>query len=354
MRGRILASVGALGVLAAAISLAPATSAGQTRTSGSNANETGAKPKWAPPRTPDGQPDLQGVWLSRSATPLERPKALEGRPFLTDDEVKELKRRADRLFKSGNSDFAAGDGVFLSALANLEQYKNPNATHGSDEMIEREFDNRTSLVVDPSDGRIPPLTAEARRKQAAAVAAGQHPAGPEELSGALRCITWSVPRLGGRYGAGDLSYYRILQAPGYVVLYLETGHEPRIIPLDGGPHLPSSVRQWSGDSRGRWEGDTLVVDTTNFSIKSNFMGSSDGLHLVERFTRVAPDTIAYRMTFNDPTTWSSPWTAEIPLKQVREHLYEFACHEGNSQMMRGILAGARAEEKTAAQAPARK
>ncbi|MGH9660951.1 MAG: hypothetical protein ACRD96_20560, partial [Bryobacteraceae bacterium] len=282
---------------------------------------------------------------SNSATPLERPKALEGREFLTDDEVAELKKRAARLFQSGNSDFASGDNVFLAALANVEQYKNPNSTHGSDNMVEREFDNRTSLIIDPPDGKIPPLTPEARQRQAATEARQRIPAGPEDLSNALRCITYGVPRLGGNWGAGPYSYYQILQSPGYVALTMEVIHDVRIIPLDGRPHPPRNIPQWNGDSRGRWEGKTLVVDTTNFSPKSYFMGSSENLHLVERFTRVDADTIRYEITLSDPTTWTKPWTAVIPLKRTPDAIYEFACHEGNYALMLGMLAAARAEQK---------
>lgn len=289
----------------------------------------------------DPHPDLQGVWLSNSATPLERPKALEGKQYLTDAEVAELKKRAAKLFKDGNSDFAAGDNAFLAAYANVEQYKNPNiSVGGSLEMVEREFDNRTSLIVDPPDGKIPPLTPEAQRRQAAADEAAKRPAKrPEDLTNVIRCITFGVPRLGGNFGAGPYSYYQILQTPGYVVIFTEMIHEARIIPLDGRPHLPKNIRQWTGDSRGRWEGKTLVVDTTNFSTKSNFMGSAENLHLMERFTRVAPDRIDYEITLDDPTTWTKPWTAVIRLKQSYENIYEFACHEGNYVSMVGMLSG---------------
>jgi hypothetical protein len=323
-------------------------SAGQGRSAAPTVTKDGAKTTWTPPRTPDGRPDLQGVWLVRAATPLERPKALEGRAFLTAEEVVELQKRADRIFNTGNSDFGGGDNVFLAALANLDQYKNPNTTHGATEMVDREFDNRTSLVIDPPDGRIPPLTPAAQQRQAAARAAAQRPpAGPEDMTYAHRCLSWSVPRLGGRYGAGDLAYYQILQTPGYVVFFMEAGDEARIIPLDGRPHLPGHLRQWKGDSRGRWEGNTLVVDTTNFSPKSNFMGSSDGLHLVERFTRVAADTIEYQMTIADETTWTKSWTALVPLKKTSAKLYEFGCHEGNFEMVSGMLSAARVDEKAA-------
>jgi hypothetical protein len=153
-------------------------------------------------------------------------------------------------------------------------------------------------------------------------------------------VSWGVPRLGGRYGAGDMSYYQIFQSPGFVVLYMEAGHEARVIPLDGRPHLRSDLRQWSGDSRGRWDGDTLVVETTNFSEKSYFMGATENLKVVERFTRTSPDTITYEMTLTDPTTWTKPWTAMTPLRQRKETLYEFACHEGNYHIMSGMLLGA--------------
>jgi hypothetical protein len=345
MNDRVLAPFGAMAIAIAVMLPATVSSAGQTRSAAPADRNSGETAKWTPPRTPDGRPDLQGVWLIRTATPLERPKALEGRQSLTAEEVVALRERADRLFNSGNSDFAAGDNVFLAALANVEHYKNPNATHGAVEMVEREFDNRTSLIVDPPDGRIPPLTPAAQQRQAAARAAQRPPAGPEDLATPLRCLSWSVPRLGGRYGAGDLAYYQILQTPGYVVFFMETGDEARIVPLDGRPHLSGRIRQWKGDSRGRWEGNTLVVDTTNFSPQSNFMGSSDGLHLVERFTRVAADTIDYHMTIADEAMWTKSWTALVPLKKTSARLYEFGCHEGNAEVMRGMLNAARADEK---------
>ena len=298
---------------------------------------------WTPPRTVDGQPDLQGVWLSNTATPLERPALLEGRTRLTDAEVAEFRRRANRLFRSGNSDFAVGDGVYQAVLSNPSTYRNPNATHSAAEMAELEFDNRTSLIIDPADGRIPPLTEAGRHRQLAAAAAFAAPASAADVGNALRCISWGVPRLGGRYGAGDLSYYEIVQAPGYVVITAEAGHESRIIPIDGRPHLRAVIRQWNGDSRGRWEGDTLVVDTTNFSPKSYFMGATDTLRVVERFTRIAPDRIEYEITVSDPATWTRPWTAMMPLRQRREPLFEYACHEGNYQQISGMVLGAQAE-----------
>ena len=332
MSTRLRASSG-LVVLAALVSLAvPGLVNGQ---SASN---------WKAPRTPDGQPDLQGVWLSKSATPLERPKALEGRALLTDQEVAQLQERASRLFKEGTSDFAAGDAVFLAALGTADRFKSPTSTHNSEDMIEREFDRHTSLIVDPPDGRIPAPTTDAlkRREAAAAAARREH---VEDFDNALRCIAYGVPRLGGRYGAGDYGYYQIVQTPGYVLLFMETGHEARIIPLNGRPHAPDGMRLWSGDSRGRWEGETLVVETTNFSAKSNFMGSAAGLRLVERFTRVAPDAIRYEMTMSDPATWAKPWTAEMPLKQSDVRLYEWACHEGNYHIMTGMLSAARSQER---------
>lgn len=296
---------------------------------------------WTPSRTPDGQPDLQGVWLSKSATPLQRPEALAGREFLTAQEVIELRTRADLLFRDGTNDFAAGDNLFLAALADVDQYNNPRSTCTSLAMLEREFDHHTSLIVDPGNGRLPPLTPVAQQRRRATAAVEMSPPGPDALSAWVRCITRGLPRLGGTSGAGIYGYYQIFQVPGYVVLVMETIHDVRIIPLDGRPHLPTRIRQWHGDSRGRWEGMTLVVETTNFSPKTTVLGSDENLHLVERFTRINPDTISYEVTVSDPTAWMAPWTVRMPLSQTDEALYEFACHEGNHYAMVGILAGAR-------------
>ncbi len=342
---RFLASVVAA---ALAFALTPAPEASQTASRRPTPRNVAASKTWTLPRTPDGQPDMQGVWINNSATPLERPAELAGRAALSDDEVAELKRRAARLFSDVKNDFAGGDDFFLAALANPERFRNPQATGSALNVVEREFDNRTSLITEPSDGRIP-FTPAGRQQQTAHVFARQHPnpAGPEDLPTDLRCITAGVPRLGGN-AASYNNYYQILQTPGYVVLVGEVIHDARIIPLDARPHVPTGVRQWHGDSRGRWEGNTLVVDTVNFSSKSFFIGSSEHLHLVERFTLVDADTITYEITVDDSTTWTTPWTAVVRMKHSQDRMYEYACHEGNSHTMVGILAGTRAEENAAA------
>jgi hypothetical protein len=319
---------------------------------------------WTPSRTPDGQPDLEGVWADTRMTPLERPKALAGREFLTGEEVARLRQRAARYFGSASNDFIAGDNLFLMLLADFEIARNPNATGNALGMIAREIDNRTSLITDPPDGRLPPLTPAGLRRQAALQASNlvipfqpgvdlapterRLPASPEDLSNTLRCITWGVPKIAGN--ANYLSHYQIVQAPGYVVLLSEVNHEARIIPLDERAPLPSRLVQWNGDSRGRWEGTTLVVETTNFSPRSNFRGAADGLHLIERFTRTAADSLDYQITVSDPTTWTEPWTALVRLRRTDDRLYESACHEGNYVVIEGILGAARADEDAARQA----
>ena len=294
------------------------------------------KQGWTPALTSDGQPDLQGNWTNKNATPLERPKQLEGREFLSDAEVAELKARAQRIFGGGNKDASNGDAFFLAALANNENYKNENAT-GTTLFVDREFDNRTSLIVDPPNGKLPPYTPEGqKRREAGAKAANLRnaPSTPEDMTPFQRCITFGVPMP--RPGPFN-SYYQIVQAPGYVVVVMEAIHDARIIPLDGRPHLPQNIRTWNGDSIGHWEGKTLVVDTTNFSPKDNFLGSAENLHLVERFTRIAADEIRYEITIDDLTTWTQPWTAVLRLKHTDEKLYEVACHEGNFEVMEDML-----------------
>ena len=284
---------------------------------------TAATSTWTAPRTPDGQPDLQGVWLNTSATPFERPKALAGRPFLTDDEVAELTRRADRIFKQGDADLPIGDNLFLTALADPEAFRNPRgANRSSNFMVEREFDNRTSQVVDPPEGKLPTMTRQAEQRRAAARARDRAKEGPEDFNNRTRCVTPGVPRLGpGATGDPLYGYHQIFQSRGYVVLVMETFHDVRIVPLDERPHLSRSIRQWIGDSRGWWEGDTLVIDTTNFSSKSDFLGSAENLHVVERLTRVAPAVIHYEVAIDDRTTWARPWDGcRPPQAAAGQHL----------------------------------
>jgi hypothetical protein len=306
------------------------------------AKDKAASTKWTPPRTADGQPDLQGVWANNNATPVERPAALAGKPLLTDAEVAALKAKAGELF-SGEGDAAFGDDVFTAIVSGASKFTSSDAGTGNYNQFwiaDRDFDNRTSLITDPPDGRIPSLTAEAKKRVPAENVRGFD--GPESRSLSERCITYGAPRIQAAYN----SYYQIFQTRDTVVILMEMIHDARIIPLDGRRHVGDNIRQLLGDSVGHWEGDTLVVDTTNYSPKSNFRGSHQNLHVIERFTRVSPNRIDYQITLNDPTTWVMPWTLMIPLKKTNEEIYEYACHESNEAMV-GILSGARAKEKEA-------
>src|SRR5260221_8912693 len=242
----------AVGVVMAALAFGSSGVAAQTRA-------------WAAPTTPDGQPDLQGVWANNAATPLERPKELEGRTTLTPAEVASLQKRAGELF-NGEGDAAFGDSVFTAALRDVKGFKSTDTQTGNYNhfwIVDRPIDNRTSLVNDPADGRIPALTPEAQKRvDAGAEYRKTHPAdGPEDLPLTHRCLTFGVPNM----FAGYNSYFQIIQSPDHVVLHSEMIHDSRIIPLDNRPHIPSNIQNWLGDSRGRWEGDTLVVETTNFN-----------------------------------------------------------------------------------------
>jgi hypothetical protein len=320
--------------------------------------ETKTARPWIPPRTADGHPDLQGVWANNTATPLERPKELAGRAFLTEAEVAALKKKAAELF-DGNGDAEFGDGIFSAVLAsvkesekspdkgpykkNAEGFDGKTGDYSSVWLVARDWDNRTSLITDPPDGRLPAMTPEGQKRQAASMAKMVAiPGGPEDRGLSERCITFGSPRL----SAGYNSYYQIVQSRDTVAIVMETIHDSRIIPINGGPHLPPTVQTWLGDSRGHWDGDTLVVDTTNYIPGSFNPASSEKLHVVERFNRTGPETIKYEVTVDDPATWTKPWTVMIPLRHSPDAIYEYACHEGNRGML-GILKGARAEEKAA-------
>ena len=297
---------------------------------------------WTPPRLPDCRPDLQGVWLSNTATPLQRPEVFGDRAHLTEEEVATLSARVERIFRNGRSAFAIPESAFFAALNDVETYE-AWSTSSSIGMVDVWITDRTSLVVDPPDGRIPALTPEARAREAAVDTGWELKTGPEDLNNIHRCVTTGVPRLGGNFGAGPYTFYQLVQTPDNVAFVSEAFHDARIIPLDGRPHLHDAVRQWNGDSRGHWDGDTLVVETRNFSENSYYRGAAEGLHLVERFTLTGPDTLDYEMTFTDPATWAAPWTAALPLKRRTQPIYEFACHEGNYSIV-GMLRTARLEQ----------
>ena len=306
-----------------------------------------ASAQWAPPRPADGQPDLQGVWANNSATPLQRPAALAGKKVISDEELAELNQRIAEIRESEQAGDILGDRLIRQALdKDTPRTFDPiTGNYNSFWLVERELDNRTSLVVDPPDGRIPSLTPAAQRSADAQRAyRREHPAdGPEDRRLGDRCLHFGLPKIGSGYN----SYHQILQTPDHVTIFSEMAHDARIIPLDTRPNLSHNLRQWNGDARGRWEGDTLVVETTNFSPKSNFRGSRENLRLVERFTRISPDTLEHEITIEDDTTWTSPWTVRLLLKESEDPIFEYACHEGNYAMM-GILAAARAEERDAA------
>ena len=294
-------------------------------------------PGWTAPRTPHGHPDLQGIWSNNTATPLERPETLGGQEAPTREELADLQARLADLSESGQTGNPPGDRLAEQLLNDYDSFW----------LVAREPDIRAALIIDPPDGRIPPLTAAARERLAERQPAADRPAGPESLSLNARCITFGVPNLVASYN----SYFQILQTADHVVILQELIHDARLIPIDGQAHLDAAVRQWHGDSRGRWEGDALVIETTNYSQQASLHGASRNAHVTERLERVGPKTIEYTVTYADPDTWERPWTLMIPLKKSNadDALFEYACHEGN-YAMEGILAGARAEETASSEA----
>jgi len=320
--------------------------------SAQNAAAKATAPKaWTLPRTLDGQPDFQGVWSNNNATPLQRPKSLAGRAKLTDDEVAALRRKAKEYFDTGG-DAEFGDTVFEAVWSAVQS--GDSKPHKKDEkgfdgdtgdyntawIAERVWDNRTSLITDPADGRMPAMT-EAAKQKVAAAATGltrKYPRGPEDRGLSERCITYGSPRI----LAGYDSYYEIAQNKNWVAITSEQIHDVRMIPLDGSPHPPAAIQEWQGDPRGHWDGDTLVVDTTNYK-PGAFMNSSAKLHTVEKYRRTGANVLEYEITIDDPETWVRPWTLMIPLRATQEMMYEYACHEGNIGLA-GILKGARMQE----------
>jgi hypothetical protein len=305
--------------------------------------------KWVPARLPDGHPDLQGVWANNTITPLQRPKQWEGKTHLSEAEIVELQKVVAQI-NENDGDAQFGDGLILAALnriTNPKSYDPGTGNYNQFWIVDRDWhDRRTALVVDPPDGKIPPMTPEAQRRRTADIEHRKAHAfeDPEMFPNGERCVNFGVPRFQAAYN----SYTQILQSPGYVTILAEMAHDARIVPTDGRPHVDSRIRLWNGDPRGRWEGDTLVVESTNFSTKSEFMGSHENLRLTERFTRVAQDILEYTVTVDDPTTWTRSWTVMIPLKLKNELIYEYACHEGN-EAIPDMLRGHRYEERQAAE-----
>jgi hypothetical protein len=294
-----------------------------------------AAASWKAPRTPWGDPDLRGYWSNATRTPLQRPADLADKAVLTPEEY--AKRSAE---------------VAARQNADQEPRSGDPGTYNEFWYERGGLNYRTSLIVDPPDGRLPALTADAQ-KRAADSRRGRGPSdSPEDRSVFERCITRGLP---GAMMPGFYNHnYLIVQTPGYVIVNVEMIHDARIIPVDGRPRLPSAVRNWLGDSRGHWEGDTLVVETANFNDKVReqsviAFSTGENLRLVERFTRTAADAIDYQFTVIDPTVYTRPWTASIPMTAFDGPIYEYACHEGN-RGMEGMLRGARVQEQRAEEA----
>jgi hypothetical protein len=280
--------------------------------------------KWTPPRTPDGQPDFQGNWDTATLTPLERPPEFAGKEYLTAREAAEYEKRT---LEEANSDRRDG-GAEADLRRNYNEFWRDR---GTSVVATR----RTSLIVDPPDGTIPPLTPEARRKRAPQ----RLPRGPEDLALRIRCISRDLPMI----PTPNNNFLQIVQSAGYVAIFQEMMHEVRLIPLDGRPHADTKIRGYMGDSRGHWEGNTLVIDTTNFIGTDNFYGADEAMHLTERLTRTDPNTILYEFTVDDPTAFTRHWSGEMSMRKTDQPVEEYACHEGNYSMQ-SILAGARAAE----------
>jgi hypothetical protein len=318
-------------LLIAAVAAASISLSAQSATSRAPKAARPAKPWTMPmPHTADGQPDLTGNWTNATYTPLERPADLGMKAFYTPEEAAAVEKERVAQFNGQ----AADDLHYDNAI-----WQNENYNKGLSSL-------RTSLVIDPPDGRIPALTDEARRRPLPPQAGSpdRRTESYENRSLAERCITWGndgPPIMPVGYNAN----LDIFQGPGYVVVRTEMIHSARLIPIDRTrPHVGPNIRQWNGDSRGHWEGNTLVVETTNFNDRVRFRNSTTSIKVTERFTRVSGDAITYTFTVEDPSTWTRPWTAEVPMTRTQGPIFEYGCHEGNYGLA-NILRAARVEEK---------
>ena len=290
-------------------------------------------------RTPWGDPDLQGTWDYRTITPLERPQNMGDRQFLTDAEAATLETRAAKRLDEPPDESTPANTIHA-----------PYWTDPGRRVLD---DKRTSLIIDPPDGRLPPLTPEGQYRLATGGRGGTggreggKADGPEDRSTLERCITQGLPtsNLPTLYN-NNIAIY---QSQGYVALVHEMVHETRIVPLDGRPALSPGIRQWEGSSRGHWDGDTLVVETTNFSNKTSYRGSGPAMHITERYTRLDDKTVGVEITVEDPGTWARPWTAALTMRPSEGPIYEYACHEANIGLQ-NILEVARDEDAKAEKA----
>jgi len=298
----------------------------------------------------DGHPDLHGFWANNNATPVERPKELADHPVLTDAEVQAMRKKYTEMFVSGKNDAAFGDETFRAVWANAKGLKvgftssdGKTGDYNSVWNDHRVWDNRTSLITDPADGRIPPLTGRGKRRNEERRIAMERPAqGPRDRALVERCLGRGSPTTEGGYQ----SYFQIVQTRTAVMIMTEMIHDVRVIKLEDKPHPPKAVQEWLGDSRGHWESNTLVVDTTNYKPGAFEEISSEKMHVTERFSVQDAETLRWEITINDPDTWTKPWSMMIPLQRSSQPVYEYACHEGNIGLI-GILAGARADEAKA-------
>ena len=339
MNSRSLVSVGAVVLGVAVLSANIAGQAPAPAAKAAPAAKPPAAKAYTPPKTPDGQPDLQGFWTNSTYVPFERPQGVT-KEFYTPDEAEAAIKAAAAREAEQTEPGTAADVHYDFSQFGLDRSQSKFA-----------YSLRTSLVVDPPDGKVPPVNAQGQKRAAERAAARKLAGGPydavQNMAIGSRCIIMGgagPPMMNAGYNAN----YQIVQSPGYVMILTEMIHDVRVIPLDNRAQPPQDVRQWIGLSRGRWEGNTLVVETTNFNGKNAFRGASENMKVTERFTRVADDVIDYKFTIEDPATWDRAWTADAPLARTEGPIFEFACHETNYGIA-NILAGARAEEKQKAE-----
>jgi hypothetical protein len=346
MRHRALAALlPSGGVLLVAIAVTALATRGVAGQSPAVAKPAPAAKKWTAPRTPDGQPDLQGYWTNSTYVPLERPDKVT-KAFYTEEEFAAVIKEAAAREAEQTEPGTVADVHYDFSQFGLDRSQSAFVKN----------DLRTSLITDPPNGKLPPVTAEGQ-KRAADRAAERRRMGAttdavQNMPIGTRCLVMagSGPPM---MNAGYNNNYHIVQGAGYVMILVEMIHDARIIPLDGRAPLPENMRQWMGDSRGHWEGDTLVIETSNLNGKNPFRGASENMRITERLSRVDADTLSYRFTVTDPATWATPWTAEAPMTKSVGPMFEHACHEGNYGVM-NTLAGARLEDKKAAEAAAKK